>query len=63
MDVRLLSPVQHRARDQQQALSAIRSRHALVRARTQLINTARGMVKVFGSRLPACASDAFSKVA
>jgi transposase len=63
MDVRLLAPVQHRAREQQQALNAIRSRHALVRSRTLLINAARGMVKAFGGRLPKCAADAFGKVA
>lgn len=63
MDVRLLAPVQHRGREQQQALNAVRSRHALVRSRTLLINAARGMVKAFGSRLPKCAADAFCKVA
>jgi transposase len=63
MDVRLLAPVQHRPREQQQALNAIRSRHALVRSRTLLINAARGMVKAFGGRLPKCAADAFGKVA
>jgi transposase len=41
----------------------IRSRHALVRSRTLLINAARGMVKAFGSRLPKCTADAFHKVA
>lgn len=63
MDVRLLAPVQHRSREQQQALNAIRSRHALVRSRTLLINAARGMVKALGGRLPKCAADAFSQVA
>ena len=63
LDVRLLSPVQHRAREQQRDLSVIRSRHALVRSRTLLINAARGMVKAFGGRLPKCTADAFTKVA
>jgi transposase len=44
-------------------LSVIRSRHALVRSRTLLINAARGMVKAFGGRLPKCAADAFHKAA
>ncbi len=63
MDVRLLAPVQHRSREQQQALNTIRSRHALVRSRTLLINAARGMVKAFGGRLPKCAANAFGKAA
>jgi len=63
LDVRLLAPVQHRSREQQRDLSVIRSRHALVRSRTLLINAARGMVKAFGSRLPKCDADAFHKVA
>jgi transposase len=63
MDTRLLAPVQHRPREQQRDLSVVRSRHALVRSRTLLINAARGMVKAFGCRLPKCAADAFHKVA
>jgi transposase len=63
LDVRLLAPVTHRPREQQRDLSVIRSRHALVRSRTLLINAARGMVKAFGSRLPECTADAFHKVA
>ena len=63
LDVRLLAPVEHRPREQQRDLSVIRSRHALVRSRTLLINAARGMVKAFGSRLPKCDADAFHKVA
>ena len=34
-----------------------------MRSRTLLINAARGMAKAFGSRLPKCAADAFSKAA
>jgi transposase len=41
----------------------VRSRHALMRSRTLLINAARGMVKAVGCRLPKCAADAFHKVA
>jgi transposase len=63
VDVRLLAPVTHRSREQQRDLSVIRSRHALVRARTLLINAARGMVKAFGSRLPKCSADTFHKAA
>jgi transposase len=36
-----------------------RCRHALVAARTQLINTTRGLVKSVGARLPKCSSPSF----
>jgi len=48
----LLSPVEHRSADQQADLSVIRSRDALVRARTLLVNAARGIAKGIGHRLP-----------
>src|SRR5712691_4567574 len=57
----LLSPVQHRGASAQKDLALLRSRDALVAARTQLINHARGLVKSVGSRLPACSSPAFAK--
>jgi transposase len=63
MDVSLLAPVEHRDADQQVALNTIRSRDALVRARTQLINAARGLVKGVAGRLPTCAAEAFHRLA
>lgn len=57
----LLSPVQHRLAATQKDLALLRSRDALVSARTQLINHVRGLVKSVGSRLPACSSRAFPK--
>ncbi len=47
----LLSPVQHRGASAQKDLALLRSRDALVAARTQLINHVRGLVKSVGSRL------------
>lgn len=47
-DVELLSPVEHRSADTQADLAVIRGRDALVTARTQLINSCRGMVKAMG---------------
>jgi transposase len=38
----------------------IRARDALVAARTQMINTTRGLVKSLGARLPECSSASFS---
>lgn len=58
-DERLLAPIQHRGKQAQADLSVLRSRASLVRGRTQQINTVRGLVKSFGSRLPTGASTAF----
>jgi len=52
VDPRLLFPLQHRPEAQQQDLAVIRVRAQLIKARTQLVNTARGMVKSLGGRLP-----------
>lgn len=60
-DLRLLQPVQHRGIDAQTDLARLRARDALVRARTLLINHARGSVKAMGGRLPACSTDSFVK--
>jgi transposase len=61
VDVSLLSPIQHRSAQAQMDLAVIRSRDALVAARTQLINAARGLVKAVGGRLPAATSAAFAR--
>lgn len=57
----LLSPVEHRGETAQKDLALLRSRDALVSARTQLINHVRGQVKSVGGRLPACSSRSFPK--
>lgn len=59
VDPKLLFPITHRSQQQQEDLSVIRIRAQLVRARTMLVNTARGAVKSVGSRLPATDADAF----
>lgn len=60
VDPSILCPIQHRSTESQLELSVIRARAALVRARTLLINTARGIVKPLGYRLPKCTSKAFA---
>ena len=57
VDPRLLRPIQHRSKKAQQDLMVIRVRAALVEARTGLINTARGLAKSLGERLPVCDTD------
>ena len=60
-DVRLLAPIEHRSAEQQAELSMIRARDAVVRARTLLVNAARGIAKSFGQRLPATVTATFGK--
>jgi transposase len=59
LDPKLLYPLKHRGEHSQAHLAIIRSREALVSARTQLVNHVRGAVKSFGSRLPKCPARSF----
>jgi transposase len=61
LDPSLLSPIHHRSPKAQADLAVIRSRDALVRSRTLLINHVRGIVKSFGDRLPSCSANYFAK--
>jgi transposase len=54
IDPQLLCPVQHRSAKAQADLTVIRARAGLVRARTALVNTARGLAKSYGERLRGC---------
>src|SRR5208282_1448921 len=54
IDPELLGPGKHRRRKAQGDLTVIRARAGLVRARTSLINTARGLTKSYGERLRGC---------
>lgn len=60
-DPRLLHPIRPRGDAAQTALVVLKARDTLVRARTGLINTVRGLVKSTGERLPKCSADAFHK--
>ncbi len=61
VDMNLLSPIRHRSAEAQADLAVLRNRDALVAARTQLVNTVRGVVKSMGGRLPASTTAAFAK--
>ena len=63
LDPKLLYPLKHRGEDCQAHMALIRSRQALVGARTQLVNHVRGAVKSFGARLPKCPAVSFHKKA
>jgi transposase len=54
IDPQLLCPVKHRSAKAQADLTVIRARAGLVRSRTALINTARGLAKSYGERLRGC---------
>ena len=60
LDPALLSPIHHRSPQAQTDLAVLRSRDAIVRSRTLLINHARSIVKSTGARLPACSADSFA---
>lgn len=58
----LLKQVHHANEDKMRDFLLIKSRRALVKCRTMLINTARGVVKSFGERIsPKLTADAFHK--
>src|SRR5579859_1129020 len=56
IDPQLLCPVRHRSAKAQADLTVIRARAGLVRARTALVNTARGLAKSYGN---GCAGATF----
>jgi ABC-type anion transport system duplicated permease subunit len=56
-DPQLLRPIRHRSEAAQQHRMIIRVRAARVETRTSLVNTARGLAKSVGERLPNCAAD------
>lgn len=61
VDPALLHPLAHRGETAQRDLAVLRARDSLVRARSRLINSARGLVKAAGARLPMCGADAFHR--
>jgi transposase len=61
VDPRSLYPIDHRSTEVRQDLVVLRARDALVAARTELINTTRGVVKSMGTRLPKCSSPSFAQ--
>ena len=54
VDPELLCPLKHRSAKAQADLTVVRARDGLVRARTALVNTARGLAKSYSGRLRGC---------
>lgn len=63
VDPRLLAPIRHRRAETQVDLAQLRTRDALVRARTLLVNHVRGSTKAVGGRLPSCSTESFPRQA
>src|SRR5262249_32407374 len=61
IDPELLGPVRHRSAKAQIHLTVIRARAELVSTPTPLVNSARGLTKSFGERLPKCGSQQISR--
>jgi len=60
LDPSLLHPVRTRSPETDRALAVLRSRDALVEARTKLVNSVRGQTKKMGHALPRISTDAFA---
>lgn len=60
-DPALLSPLQHISEEAQKIRAVVLGRDALVRARTELINHVRGVLKALGVHLPKCSAESFHK--
>ena len=60
-DPELLAPIRHRGAEAQADLQMLRSRDALIRTRTALINHVRGAVKAWGVALPSCTAPTFHR--
>ena len=58
-DPQLLSPIRHRTQETQTDMAMVRSRAAMVRARTSLIVCARNTAKSLGLKIPSCSCDSF----
>lgn len=61
VDPSLLKPIVHRGAPAQRDRILIQARDGFVRARTQLVNQARGFAKTLGTRMPSSSTEAFPK--
>jgi len=61
IDPGLLGPVQHRSAQAQMHLTLLRARAGLVRVRTALVNSARGLTKSYGERLRKCGTQKMNR--
>lgn len=59
-DVKLLAPVTHRGGQAQMDLAVLKARDGLVKARTQIVNQVRSLIKLTGERAPKSSPEAFA---
>ena len=57
----LVSRIKHRPEHIQEDVAVLRMRDNLVKVRTLLINTVRGILKSLGSKVPPCSAETFPK--
>jgi len=62
VDRRILRPLRHRGEEAQVDLLVLRGGAVLVKTRTQMVNSVRGMVKSFGYRMPKCSAEKFAQL-
>src|SRR6266436_2748483 len=62
VDPKILRPLRHRGEPAQVDLLVLRGRAVLVKTRTQIVNSVRGMVKSFGYRMPTCSTEKFAQL-
>lgn len=60
-DKKLFYPITHRDKNSQAMLAVLKSRDALVKSRTQLVNSVRGMLKSMGIAISSCSTRSFAK--
>lgn len=60
-DKELFYPISHKSRESQSVLAVIKARDALVKTRTMLINSVRGMLKSMGYKTSSCSAPAFAE--
>src|SRR5690606_30886083 len=58
-DSKLLSPVRHRSKTNQEVRSLLKARDLLVKQRTAIINECRSLVKSMGGRIVKCSAESF----
>ena len=61
LDPKLFYPIKHKSKESQAMLAVLKTRDSLVKSRTQLVNSVRGMLKSMGYDVPSCSTPSFAK--
>ncbi len=60
-DSKLFYPIRHLGKESQAMLAVLKARDALVKSRTLMVNSVRGMLKSMGIAVPSCSAQGFAK--